>query len=742
MTTVTVEPHADAWGVGDDVRASTPTWTERLRARGPELAVTVAALVMFAWGLSKNGYGNSYYAAAARSMASSWHNFLYGALDPGGWITTDKPPLALWLQALSVRAFGYSSWSMLMPSVVAGAGSVALVMATVRRVWGRTAGLAAGIALALTPVVLAVSRSNNPDATLVLCVVAAAYATQRAISERRPGWLALAGLFCGLGFLAKLLAAGLVMPGLWLAYLLTGPNGWWRRVRDLAVATLVFLAVAAAWVALFDLTPASSRPYVGGSTDGTALDLVFGYDGFGRLTGNGSPAGGGGPGGGAGITSATGINQFGGATGLGRLFNNGMGDQVMWLAVLAGVALVGGLVVAARRRRRDAELGSLVLWGGWAVVTYLVFAYAKGVFHNYYVALLAPAVAALVGIGVELVRRHGRRAAGLLAGAAAGTAWLQVVLLRRVDAYQWLRVAVPVALAVIAVAAVVLAVRGLLGRITAGGLGIAALGVALVASATWTWAGTRTAQSGTFPDARPATAVVDGGFAARRGVAGPGGPPAAAGLGGGASLSSAELSWLARHSKGAKWVLAVSSSMQADSAIIAGYSVMAMGGFSGSDPAMTPAKLADLVKNGELRYVSGAGGGLAGGFGGPGGAGGSGGLIQGVAQVCTAVDASSWGGSDTSTVYDCAGKASALRKITVSRQAQVPAPSGGGRTGNGVGPAGGGPGGTGGPGGAGFQQVAACLQEHGIDLSNERPDPTDAKVAAALAACGAPVPPR
>ena len=209
---------------------------------GLEAVLGVAAFAFFAWGLSKNGLGNDFYAASVRSMTLSWHNFVYGAYDPGGWITTDKPPFALWLQAASARVFGYSTWSLLLPSVACGAASVVLLAATVRRVWGRTAGLAAGAALAVMPVVLAVSRSNNPDVSLMLCMVAAAYATQRAISDRKPGWLVLAGAVCGLGFLAKLLVAGFVMPGLWLAYLATGPGSVLRRIRDLFFATLAFSA--------------------------------------------------------------------------------------------------------------------------------------------------------------------------------------------------------------------------------------------------------------------------------------------------------------------------------------------------------------------------------------------------------------------------------------------------------------------------------------------------------------------
>ena len=274
--------------------ADRPRLRTRVVRRWPEIAVVVGAVVLFGWGLGKNGYGNDYYAAAARSMTQSWSNFFYAAFDPGGWITVDKPPLAFWLQALSARVFGYSAWALLLPSVLCGAAAVALLMAAVRRAWGRAAGLVAGIALAFTPVLLAVSRSNNPDVTLVLCMVAAGYATQRAITDRKPRWLYLAGLFIGLAFLAKLLVALLIVPGLWLAYLVTGPSNWRRRIGHLALATLVMVGVSGAWVVSVDLTPVTSRPYIGGSVNGNALDLVLGYNGIGRVTGNnrGQPAAG------------------------------------------------------------------------------------------------------------------------------------------------------------------------------------------------------------------------------------------------------------------------------------------------------------------------------------------------------------------------------------------------------------------------------------------------------------------
>jgi 4-amino-4-deoxy-L-arabinose transferase-like glycosyltransferase len=688
-------------------------WRERLRRVAPEVGITVAALVLFAWGLSKNGYGNTYYAAAARSMTTSWKNFLFGSFDPGGWITTDKPPLALWLEASSARIFGYSSWSLLMPSVLAGAGSVWLLMATVRRAWGARAGRVAGVALALTPVALAVSRSNNPDAVLVLCLVAAAYATQRAISDRRPGWLVVAGVACGLGFLAKWLVGGVVLPGVFLAYFLTGPGGWWRRVRDIALATGAFLVVAGGWMAAIDIVPPSSRPFVGNSTNNTTQSVVFGYDGFGRLTGSTSRPGGVPRGFGGSLRGFAGGS--GGAPGIGRLFNAGMGDQVMWLFALAALALVGGLALLARRRLATAERGSLILWAGVGVVSYFVFAFTQGTFHNYYVAAFAPAVAAFVGIGVELVCRGGRVAALGVATGAVATAVLQVVLLRRVDAYQALRTIVPVALGVVALAALAAALWGRTGRRALTVLAGTGLVVALVAPTAWATSGVRHAQNGTEPAARPSTGSAStfapgggGGFAVpTRGRSG--------GRAGGAlaGFSPAELAWLRRRQGRARWMVAVPSARQAAPAIIAGDSVMAMGGFQGSDPAMTQPRLADLVARHELRFVT------------PGG--GFGGTTIGavVTEVCAPVDATNWGASGPSGVYDCAGRAGPIRAARVTA---APATGQGVPPGIRLGSA------------TAVARLVQCLQQHGWDPTAGSLNLSTPAASHAISACAALVP--
>ena len=692
------------------------------------------ALVLFAWGLSKNGYGNPYYAAAVRSMTRSWKNFVFGAFDPGGWITTDKPPLALGLGALSARAFGYTSWSLLMPSVLAGVASVGLLMATVRRAWGPWAGRVAGVALALTPVVVAVTRTNNPDATLVLFLVAAAYATQRAISDGRPGWLVVAGFCCGLAFLAKLLVAGLVMPGAFGAYLVAGPVGWRRRLRDMVLAGAAFLLVAGSWIALVDLTPASSRPYVGNSTNNTAENVVFGFDGFGRLTGDqsfGLPSSAGGLGGGG--LSAVLADQpgLGGTPGVGRLFNVGMGDQVMWLVVPAALALVAGVALALRRRLSRAQVGSLVLWGGFGLVSYLVLAYTQGVFHDYYVCVVAPAVAALLGIGVALARRAERSGTAWVLVALVGTAALEVVLLRRVNAYPALRVLVPVGLGVVAALMLGAALRGRFLRRHLGVVLATGVAVALVAPAAWALSGVRHPEDATYASAGPALRG-----AQRGGGAGtlPGGVPSAAPAGaglpasrsagragvggagaGGAGLAPAELAWLRREHHHERWLVAVPSAIEAEEPIIAGDSVMGMGGFYGTDPAMTRGRLATLVADDELRFVD------------------TGGFTLGdpnqidelVSQACTHVNPVAWHGTAPGTLYDCARRQHAIRTAKVRA---TPIAGSGTYGGIRLGPP------------AAVQRLVSCLRRHGWNPTAGSVNPSTPSATHAIRACAALIP--
>ena len=413
---------------------------EHLRPRWERPALlALLALTAFAylWDLSASGWVNSFYAAAVQAGAKSWKAFFFGSLDSSNFITVDKPPASLWVMDLSARIFGFSSWSMLVPQALEGVAAVAVLFATVKRWFGAGAGLIAGAVFALTPVAALMFRFNNPDALLVLMLVAGAYCMTRAIERAGTRWILAAGMMIGIAFLAKMMQAFLVLPAFALVYVIAAPTSLRRRVWQTLAGGAAVLLSAGWWVAIVALWPASSRPFIDGSPDNSILNLIVGYNGLGRIFSSGGPGGGGG--GGA---------NFSGATGPLRLFNDLMGGQASWLLPAALLALLGGLWARRRAPRTDRTRAALLLWGAWLVVTGLVFSFGQGVIHTYYTVALAPAIGALVAIGATLAWRERKRAAvralsALAVGASAG--WAYALLERTPSWLPWLRIVVVLA---------------------------------------------------------------------------------------------------------------------------------------------------------------------------------------------------------------------------------------------------------------------------------------------------------
>jgi 4-amino-4-deoxy-L-arabinose transferase-like glycosyltransferase len=351
-----------------------------------------------------------------------------------------KTPASLWVMELSGRAFGFSSWSLLAPQALEGVAAVGVLYATVRRWSGPAAATIAGAVLALTPVAVLMFRFDNPDALLVLVMILAAYTITRAVESGLTRWVALTGALLGLGYLTKMLQAFLVLPAFALVYLWAGQPSLGKRLWQLLAGLAALVAAAGWWVAIDLLTPAAGRPYVGGSTDNNILQLTFGYNGLGRITGSESSAGGGGGtaarlgegaarlGEGAaragGGPTGGGGSMFGGATGIGRLFASDMGSQISWLLPAALIALAALLWLSRRSPRTDPTRAAALLWGGWLVVTGVVFSYMSGIIHPYYTVALAPAIGALAGIGAVVLWRirHTWAARVTLAGALLVTA--------------------------------------------------------------------------------------------------------------------------------------------------------------------------------------------------------------------------------------------------------------------------------------------------------------------------------
>ena len=417
-------------------------------------ALLVATALLYLVGLSISGYANEFYSAAAQAGSTNWWSFLWGSSDAGNSITVDKPPAAIWPMALAVRVFGLSSWSILVPQAIMGVLAVWLLYATIRRQFGHLAGLLAGAALATTPVACLMFRFNNPDALLVLLLIACVHCVLRALefeptaggNRCRTAWMALAGVACGFAFLTKQLQAFLILPGLAVAFLVASPTTVRRRLLDSAAAVGALVASAGWWVLLTVLVPASMRPYIGGSQTNSFLELTFSYNGLGRITGSmeGAVVAGGASGTGS-TTISTGHAGMWGQTGITRLFDGVWGTQWSWLAPAALAGIVVALVCLARAPRTSVRRAQVVAWGGWLVVTGAVFSFMGGTIHQYYTVALAPATAALAAICVYYLLKckdlAWARATSIALTLALG-AW-SVVLLRRSD---WIWALRPLAL--------------------------------------------------------------------------------------------------------------------------------------------------------------------------------------------------------------------------------------------------------------------------------------------------------
>ncbi len=645
----------------------------RVRHAGLPVVIVLSA-VLNTHRLAQNGYANIFYSAGDKSMLRSLHNFLFVSFDPGGLVTVDKPPLALWVQVLSAKLFGFSPLSLLLPEAIAGVLAVALLYVVLARRLGAAAAFAGALTLAVFPSFVAVSRDNGVDPLLILLLLLACALALRACEMGRWRTLIGCGVIVGLAFNTKTLAAYLVVPSIALGYIVCAPGSLLRRVSQLLVAGLVMLAVSFAWIALVELTPASKRPYVGSSTNNTELGLTFEYNGLGRVEGQAggpnstsvkpgayvpaarqraidaaerahptpppapsqpvalTPAAKPAP-----APKATGREKdpipFGEEPKLLRLFGKGLGDQASWMLPFALFGLLGLLAVVAlalieRRRgtqpqsapttdaapatdaaptgprrppppkptlaaalarsRRDPRLATALVLGGWFIVEAAVLSLSKGIVHPYYVSALAPGTGAMAGAGVAafVELAHGRlsqRVVGLVltASALATTVLVEVVLMHR---EHYMTSFVPVLAIGTAVGFVALLV---LRRLAAPALALAFALVLVVptAYASTTW-----------------LAPVEGTFAAA-------GPKAFAGTGGygvnehDLAIDRALLDYVSTHDPGSRWALLTVASDTGSPLMLLGLDVGALGGYSGTDPAVDGAQLAHMVATHDARYV-------------------------------------------------------------------------------------------------------------------------------------------
>ena len=637
-----------------------PSWF-RTRSTGLALTILLAATaVLYLWNLTASGYANTFYAAAAQAGSQNWKAWFFGSLDTSNFITVDKPPASLWVMGVSGRIFGFSSASLLVPQALMGIGSVALVYAAVKRVASPAAGLVAGAVLAATPAAALMFKFDNPDALLVLLMTLAGYFVIRAmctaIGRRAAMWVALAGVALGFAFLTKMLQGLMVLPAFGAAYLIAGQVRLRTRLAHLVIGAASVVISAGWWVLAVWLWPADSRPYIGGSTNNSVMDLVMGYNGLGRLFGS--------TGGGAGMAGGSAGSSFGGSTGLDRLFGSEMGIQISWLIPAALIALVFGLLACGRAPRTDLVRASLILWGGWFLVTGLIFSYMSGTIHPYYTVALAPAVAGMIGTGgyaLWLVRARWIGRCGLAATMLAAGIWSWVLLHRNAD---WLPMLKWILLAGTVVGAILVLVgaKDRFRKLAVAGLILGSL-AGITGSASYAIATAATAHGGSIPTAGPTGAVSDSGMGGGGGMGG--GPelqngdappnssdatvnPASNGqeLSSG-SESTSELTAMLVNA-GTTWSAATNGSQSAATYELASNTaVMAIGGWS-SDPAPTLDQFIQYVADGKIHYY------IAGGQGGSQREGQSGDSTSSVIQEWVEANFTSTTVGN-STIYDLSG---------------------------------------------------------------------------------------
>jgi 4-amino-4-deoxy-L-arabinose transferase-like glycosyltransferase len=587
------------------------------------------AIGLHFYGLDQEGWANQYYAAAVRSMLTSPYNFFFASFDPGGFVTVDKPPLGLWIQAISAMVFGYSGWSLLFPQALCGVLSVALTYHLVKRVFGAPAGLVAALVLALTPINIAANRNNTMDSTLVFVLLLAAWAVSLAAESGKLRWLMLCALLVGVGFNVKMLQAYLVLPAFYAVYLLMSSITWWKRILHLGLASILLAVVSLSWAVVVDLIPADQRPFIGSSHDNTVMELIVGHNGAARLfspgrggpgpddggqanqpppDGNpnqtqpfsgplgqpgqppivGQPPQGGAPGVGGPSAPNSGPGNETGDKGVFRLFNEQLGGQASWLLALAGIGFLAVVIRTPLANPLRREHQAALLWGVW-LITQVAFFSVAGLFHRYYLEMMSPAIAALAGAGLVGLWNdfaNGKRLGWLLPFALMVNALIEAYILSHFESWAgWIAVGVVGVSACAAIALIVWCGIGW-GSTRRWAMAVLIVGVTalLVPPAIWSLT--------------PVIGRGDSGLP----YAGPellrGGRPRT-----NAQQAETLITYLQSNRSDEKYLVATLNANTAAPIIIAtGEPVMALGGFSGGDQILSTDELAALVAEGEVRF--------------------------------------------------------------------------------------------------------------------------------------------
>ncbi|MDQ0244137.1 4-amino-4-deoxy-L-arabinose transferase-like glycosyltransferase [Bacillus fengqiuensis] len=646
----------------------------------------------------KDAGSNTYYTVAVKSMLTSFHTFFYASFDPAGFITVDKPPVALWIQTLSAYLFGLSDFSVLLPEALAGVISVWLMYIIVKPKFGRIAALLSSLVLACSPIFVAVVRTNNVDSILILTLLIATWALMKSVEKQKVGWLILSVALVGVGFNIKMLQAYMVLPAFYLFYLIAVKVKWTKRIVHLVMATIVLASVSLSWPLVVELTPEDERPYIGGSETNSAIELALGYNGVSRLTGQNGPGGGG--------TQGTGQQddkqqnqqednsqqdgneldgnqqenlpsglqntdpdeleelqkQFGnngppgdmpddgrggqgqgmsgmfgtGDPGVLRLFSTELSGQISFLLPFALFGVIALSVHFFRKREWDIQHKFALFWVAWLIPMMVFFSIAK-FFHQYYLSMMGPAIAALVGIGWTVLWHQYKEKKGweswLLPVSVLATFLFEALIIyQNKDSVSqgWLAGAIAGGIFF----STILVVMKKKEKVSFY-LSVAGVLALLVIPLYWTWITIHKEGNSMTPIAGPSSEfgrMMGANMGGSNG--GPGGQmdgganssesssnnsqseentdsavrsdnrqPGGQGRGPMETLDTKLLSYLEKNYDGEKWFLAVPSAQSAYSFMLnTDYAVMAMGGFSGSDQVLTSEKLEEMTKNGEIKY--------------------------------------------------------------------------------------------------------------------------------------------
>lgn len=587
--------------------------------------ISLSAVLNF-FRLQQNAYGNIYYASAVKSMLINWHNFFFVSFDPGGFVSVDKPPLGLWLQTFSAKLFGFSGFSLFLPQALAGVLAVVLVFHLVRRSFDPVSGLLASLIMAMTPTAVVLSRNNNLDMLLVLVVLLAAWAVVSAAEKGQVRWLLLGAALVGVGFNIKMLEAYLVVPALGLLYLLAAPRKWWQRAVHVLLALAVLLVVSLSWITAVDLTPASQRPYVGSSQTNSELELALGYNGINRLFQFSSgtkqqkqqpehtlhqpsstpltlfqifasdPQQ-------EDINETTSESGGTGTPGALRLFTQPLGGQISWLLPLALISMLTLAWQHRWRRTLDERQRALILWGAWLLPMMLTFSIAVHMLI-YYVVMMAPAISALVGIGLTTLWRDYRDRpqrdwrGWMLPLALLITGVFQTTLLTSYPGWSaWLS---PLIIILATLAGVLLVIARVFTRqrrmqVSFSRLALG-IGICAVLAAPFVWSSVSLTYPGNVnaPVAGPRQPNLLAVFQDPSRTPGP------------YTLSTNQqklLSYLLANRGNTQFLMGtLNTSMAIPFILVTGQPVMALGGFNGHDPILTTSQLANDVSNGTVRF--------------------------------------------------------------------------------------------------------------------------------------------